>query len=45
MEGKTTHILFGEERICETKPLYQYDYGQELSFDDIELPSVFEVFF
>lgn len=36
MNGKTTHALFGGERICETEALYQYDYGQVLVFDDIE---------
>ena len=36
MNGNITHVLFGEDRICETKPLYQFDYGQVLVFDDIE---------
>ena len=45
MNGKVTHAVFHDERICETAPLYQYDYGQVLMFDDITLPETYEVFF
>ena len=45
MNGKVTHCTFSERRICETQPLYQYDYGQMLIFDDIELPESYEVIF
>lgn len=31
--------------MCETDPLYQYDYGQRLMFDNVELPDTYEVIF
>ena len=33
------------ERTAYTEPLWQYDYGQELKIEGLELPSVFEVHF
>lgn len=45
MNGKTTHAVFGDKRVCETEVLYQYDYGQVLVFDDIDLPETYEVLF
>ena len=36
---------FGKETICRTAPAYQYDYGQLISFPDLELPVSFECHF
>ena len=45
MNGKTTHVVFGDQRIVETDALYQFDRGQRLAFDDITLPETYEVLF
>ena len=45
MNGNTTYISFNGERVTESPQLYQYDYGQILMFDDIELPETYEVLF
>ena len=45
MRGKTTHVVFSDSRIAETPVLYQYDYGQQLVFDNITLPAQYEVIF
>lgn len=45
MNGRITHAVFNGEQTCETAPLYQYDYGQVLMFDDITLPETYEVLF
>ena len=38
-------IAFKKETRIESRPLYQYDYGQVLKFIDIELPYSYEVHF
>ena len=38
-------IAFKHERRIESRPLYQYDYGQVLKFIDLELPYSYEVHF
>lgn len=36
---------FGGATVCRTAPAYQYDYGQLLTFPDLELPTTFECHF
>ena len=36
---------FGGATVCRTSPAYQYDYGQLLTFPDLELPTAFECHF
>ena len=36
---------FGGATVCRTAPAYQYDYGQLLTFPDLELPTAFECHF
>lgn len=36
---------FGGATVCRTPPAYQYDYGQLLSFPDLDLPTAFECHF
>lgn len=38
-------VAFKHERRIESRPLYQYDYGQVLKFIDLELPYSYEVHF
>ena len=38
-------VSFKHERRIESRPLYQYDYGQILKFIDLELPYSYEVHF
>lgn len=38
-------VSFKHERRIESRPLYQYDYGQVLKFIDLELPYSYEVHF
>jgi len=38
-------VSFCKKTNIETKPLYQYDYGQVIKFIDIELPRACEVHF
>ena len=38
-------VAFKRETRIESRPLYQYDYGQVLKFIDIELPYSYEVHF
>lgn len=42
---KTTTVSFHGLRITSTVPLYQFDYGQMLLFDDLDLPEAYEVHF
>ena len=36
---------FGGATVCRTPPAYQYDYGQLLTFPDLDLPTAFECHF
>lgn len=38
-------VAFGATREARTRPLYQYDYGQILRFEGVELPQAYEVHF
>lgn len=38
-------VAFGATREARTRPLYQYDYGQVLRFEGVELPQAYEVHF
>ena len=40
-----TKIAFNGERFVESKPFFQYDYGQILKFIDLDLPQSFETHF
>ena len=44
MDNVTKISFKGKTRI-ESKPLYQYDYGQKLKFIDLDLPASYEVHF
>ena len=39
------NVNFNGSKITETEPLVQYDYGQKLKFNNIELPLTYEVHF
>lgn len=39
------HVRFGGHRIVYAEPAYQYNYGQILKFDDLDLPEAYEVHF
>lgn len=41
----TAYIRAGQNEVTVTRPLTQYDYGQVLLFDGIELPEAYEVVF
>lgn len=45
MADNILRIAFKHERRIESRPLYQYDYGQVLKFIDLELPYSYEVHF
>ena len=45
MSNVVTARLSSRDRIIETPPLYQYDYGQILQFTEIDLPATYEVHF
>lgn len=45
MSNVVTARLSSRDRIIETPPLYQYDYGQILKFTEIDLPATYEVHF
>jgi len=38
-------VAFKHERRIESRPLYQYDYGQVLKFIDLQLSLAYEVHF
>lgn len=40
-----TFAIFGGRKVCDTNPLYQYDYGQVLQFKGLILPDAYEVHF
>lgn len=40
-----TQVNFNQSRIAFTSSLYQYDYGQKLQINGLELPQTFEVHF
>ena len=42
---RKTPVYFGNSRFAHTPPFFQYDYGQALTFPDIELPESYEVSF
>ena len=37
--------VFDTDRVVRTKPLWQYDYGQKLKLEGVELPDAYEVHF
>ena len=45
MNNVVTARLSSRDRIIETPPLYQYDYGQILKFTEVDLPATYEVHF
>lgn len=45
MVDNVLRIAFKGKTSIESKPLYQYDYGQIIKFIDLELPSSYEVHF
>ena len=45
MDRHITYAFFDDNHYCETTPLYQYDYGQVLTFPTANLPETFEVLF
>lgn len=45
MSSNITLAVFGSARRAETKPLYQYDYGQILQITGVALPTAYEVHF
>lgn len=45
VRGKTITATFGGSTSTRTEPITQYDYGQLLTFPDLELPEAYEVHF
>ncbi len=45
MVDNVLRIAFKGKTSIESKPLYQYDYGQKIKFVDLELPNSYEVHF
>ena len=45
MRGNTIHIVMAQGKVRKSLPLWQYDYGQILILDGLELPSAYEVHF
>lgn len=45
MTDNILRIAFKGKKSIESKPLYQYDYGQKIKFIDLQLPNSYEVHF
>lgn len=45
MRGNTIHIAMAQGKVRQSLPLWQYDYGQVLILDGLELPAAYEVHF
>lgn len=45
MRGNIIHMSLSEGRVVYSEPLYQYDYGQKLVLEGINLPASYEVHF
>ena len=45
MRGNIIHMSLSEGRVAYSEPLYQYDYGQKLVLEGVNLPASYEVHF
>lgn len=45
MRGNIIHMSLSEGRVVYSEPLYQYDYGQKLVLEGVNLPASYEVHF
>ena len=45
MEKNILRVEFKGQTLTDTRPLFQYDYGQKIKFVDLTLPSSYEVHF